>query len=287
MIYSTPTATLVRKSLRHPWRAVGNALLLARLARLDPSRERARLIGFLGDACNVDAARLVPEISQSGFAEWMTRRRAQLHEFDGPYRLGATPPFDCESLYLLVRALQPAVVVETGVCYGVSSAYILEALARNGSGSLYSIDIGNSPDEPPNDFFVPPPLRARWQLIIGDSRQELPRLLARLKQIDLFHHDSLHTREHMMWEYGAALPYIRRNGILSSHDVRTITSLRTLFRCNPFEEFCERNGLLRSEAGNLGAAVRCRSVKGGQRRGPAATHGLGDGARFPANSVLG
>ena len=85
----------------------------------------------------------------------MERRSAKLKNFPGPYRLGATPPFDCETIYLLVRSLKPETVVETGVCYGASSAYILQALKDNGRGVLYSIDLGNPPDEPPSDYFVP------------------------------------------------------------------------------------------------------------------------------------
>src|SRR5688572_26357427 len=185
----------------------------------------------------------------------MQRRRDRLKEF-ACSGLGSTPTFDCETIYSLVRAMRPSVVVETGVCYGASSEYILEALKDNGHGVLYSIDLGNSPDEPPNDFFVRPALKDRWRLIIGDSRQELPPLLARLGQIDLFHHDSLHTYEHMMWEYETAFPYLGANGVLSSHDVRTIVSLGNPFRRNPFSAFCERHNLRSVESRNMGIATR-------------------------------
>ena len=133
---------------------------------------------------------------------------------------------------------------------------MLEALKHNGHGVLYSIDLGNAPEEPPNDFFVRPELRRAWRLIIGDSRQELPRLLARLGRIDLFHHDSLHTYEHMMWEYETAFPYLAPGGVLSSHDVRIITSLANPLQRNPFAVFCERHKLRSVEARNVGIATR-------------------------------
>ena len=38
--------------------------------------------------------------------------------------------------YLLCRLIEPSVVVETGVAYGVSSAFILKALEANGRGTL-------------------------------------------------------------------------------------------------------------------------------------------------------
>ena len=43
--------------------------------------------------------------------------------------------------YLACRLVEPAVVVETGVAYGVSSAYVLRALETNGRGTLHSIDL--------------------------------------------------------------------------------------------------------------------------------------------------
>ena len=84
----------------------------------------------------------------------------------------------------------------------------------------------------------------------------MPRLLAQLGQIDLFHHDSLHTYEHMTWEYETAFPYVAPNGVLSSHDVRTITSLSNPFQRNPFSAFCERHNLRSVEARNVGIATR-------------------------------
>lgn len=97
-------------------------------------------------------------------------------------------------------------------------------------GKLYSIDLGNPPDEPGNDFFVRPAHRQHWQLIVGDSRVELPQLLQRLGEIDLFHHDSLHTYEHMMWEYQTAFEHLSPSGALSSDDVGIILQLRQAFR---------------------------------------------------------
>jgi predicted O-methyltransferase YrrM len=255
MISSLPTATMLVKAGRHPLRAVRRLMDTARLSRLTTPQEREVAERFLSDVFQVDAQAIVEECQRSGIGAWMQRRHARLKEFPGA-GLGSTPTFDCETVYSLVRAMRPSVVVETGVCYGASSAYILEALRLNGRGVLYSIDLGNAPDEPPNDFFVRPALKDRWRLIIGDSRRELPRLLARLGQIDLFHHDSLHTYEHMMWEYETAFPHLGANGVLSSHDVRTIVSLGNPFQRNPFSAFCERHNLRSVESRNMGIATR-------------------------------
>ncbi len=261
MIDSTPTAKLLKKAMRHPLRAVRRLVETARLSRLSDTKERELLVGFLSNVFDADTQRILEEYQRSGIGAWMERRRAELHKFQGPYRLGATPVVDCETIYFLVRALKPTIVVETGVCYGVSSAYILHALKANRRGTLYSIDLGNTPNEPPNGFFVPLDLRDRWQLLIGDCKHELPQLLAELRQIDLFHHDSLHTYDHMMWEYQTALPYLRPNGILSSHDVRTIVSLRNPLQRNPFETFCEQNHLYSVMSHNVGIAIGDRRAQ--------------------------
>lgn len=144
-------------------------------------------------------------------------------------------------LYLLVRRYRPEVFVETGVSRGASTAYILAAMHENGLGRLYSIDL------PPADAavvpasgeggavhrlsdgqwfhpqgvadLVPDEYKDRWTLILGDARAELPKLLDRLGAIDVFFHDSLHTYDHMMFEFEAAWPRIRPGGLLLSHDV--------------------------------------------------------------------
>lgn len=109
--------------------------------------------------------------------------------------------------YALCRALRPERVVETGVAYGVTSAFILQALELNGRGTLYSIDL------PPlarcADIFVgivvPENLRHRWRMHTGASRQLLPEILEELGGIDMFLHDSLHTRRNMRFELGRAI----------------------------------------------------------------------------------
>jgi predicted O-methyltransferase YrrM len=256
MLESTTTSRLLKKAIRHPLRAVRRLVEGARYARLDETQERDAALDFISNAFGADVRTILEKHERSGIRRWMERRTAELNDFPGPYRLGATPPFDCETIYLLVRALRPNVVVETGVCYGASSAYILHALAENRRGVLYSIDLGNASDEPPSDYYIPRHLMDRWHLIIGDVKQQLPRLLVDLGRIDMFHHDSLHTYEHMMWEYGTVFPHLASDGVLSSHDVRTIVDLGRPFRPNPFSVFCERYRLRSVISRNVGIATR-------------------------------
>lgn len=86
-------------------------------------------------------------------------------------------------LYALIRALQPAQVVEIGVDSGGTSTHILTALYRNGDGQLYSVDIKSDVGDN-----IPAELRPRWTLRIGDAlTAELP------DQVDFVFEDGDHT----------------------------------------------------------------------------------------------
>lgn len=134
-------------------------------------------------------------------------------------------------LYVLLRASRPTLLVETGISSGFSARLMLEALARNGSGTLHSIGIDlfalRTPDEPdraglggrPVGYLVPAALKDRWELHLGRSEEILPGLLSSLGQVDLFLHDSLHQYPTMMAEYSAAWPHLRPSGFLLSHDI--------------------------------------------------------------------
>jgi len=134
--------------------------------------------------------------------------------------------------YIALRAFKPEVVVETGVANGVSSAYILLALEKNQRGTLYSIGLDDPqflPAGKPLGWIVPDVLKPRWNLLIGDSRVLLPSLLSKLGSIDVFIHDSLHTYDHMLWEYRTAFPFLRPGGLLFSDDAAWNSA---------FPEFC-------------------------------------------------
>jgi cephalosporin hydroxylase len=134
-------------------------------------------------------------------------------------------------LYFLCRKYMPEVVVETGVKYGRSSSFILQALEDNGKGRLYSIDLPNAEysgkDEVHSDelesglstgFLVSHRLGSNWDLRIGDAKSELPSLLDSVGMIDFFYHDSMHTYEHMTFEMNLAWSHLRKGGVLTVDD---------------------------------------------------------------------
>jgi len=123
--------------------------------------------------------------------------------------------------YASVRGLVPDTVVETGVANGVSSAYLLLALQKNGKGCLHSIGLADPAFLPPGKhlgWLVPQWLRAAWQIHVGDAREILPHLLSQLGTVGMFIHDSHHTYDHMMWEFETAYPKLQHGGLLVSDD---------------------------------------------------------------------
>jgi Methyltransferase domain len=138
-------------------------------------------------------------------------------------------------LYVLVRAVRPRWLIETGISAGYSSRFLLEALEKNGGeGRLDSIGIarfalGNISDsdrqrvvDRPIGWLVPPHLEARWERHVGRSEEILPALLAgRPPELDLFLHDSLHDYATMHFEYDAVWSHVRPGGWLLSHDIHS------------------------------------------------------------------
>lgn len=117
--------------------------------------------------------------------------------------------------------MKPEKVVETGVAYGRSSSYILQALHENNFGKLYSIDYAFRPWETKKMIgsMIPDFLRNRWELIYGIAHKKLKPLLDSLQEIDIFIHDSAHTYNNMMFEYETSWPFLKNNGLLLSDDV--------------------------------------------------------------------
>lgn len=145
--------------------------------------------------------------------------RQKLSVYPDNYGLQMTR--ELSALYLLVRLVKPNHMVETGVSAGVSSAYILSAMEDNNRGRLHSIDLppDNLPKGKTVGWVVPNRLKNRWSLHIGNALGLLEPLLSDIGIIDCFVHDSLHTYDHMTWEFSTAWKYLRPGGLFLSHDV--------------------------------------------------------------------
>ncbi len=112
-------------------------------------------------------------------------------------------------------------MVETGVARGVTSRFVLEALERNGHGHLSSVDLPSTDSRFHSQIgiAVRDRDRDRWTYLQGTSRHRIPSLLARLGEIDLFIHDSLHTGSTTRFEMDHAWEALRPGGALLIDDV--------------------------------------------------------------------
>ncbi len=160
-------------------------------------------------------SRFAKEIRSGEFMRDMIRRRDALGA-DGV--MGA---LDCATLYGLTRWLRPAVVVESGGYVGMSSAFILKALAdeKLTTAKLYSIELSEDcaqgsliPDELRSVSAGFNPVRGRIEDLL--KREQLPSFM------DMFLHDSSHSYRHMLWEFRQFWPRLRDRGLLVSHDVQ-------------------------------------------------------------------
>lgn len=121
----------------------------------------------------------------------------------------------------VVGLAKPAVMVETGVALGFTTATVLRAMRDNDRGRLHSIDLPALQYDPadPVGRAVPDELHDRWELHLGDSRKLLGPLAARVAPLDVFLHDALHTYSSQRREYRTVWPHLRPGGVLISDDV--------------------------------------------------------------------
>lgn len=152
---------------------------------------------------------------------------------------GGSPFFPGVTLYVLMRLLKPQLVVETGGTPGKSSAFILQAMKKNGQGFLYTLDLApkksNAPVMSENQheklpeglsagWIVPEDLRKNHELVLGESQQTMPELFKRIPAVDIFIHDSDHSYQNMMWEFERGYQKIKSGGLLLSDDITDNTS---------------------------------------------------------------
>jgi predicted O-methyltransferase YrrM len=179
-----------------------------------------------------------PADSMRGYENWRSVLELAMEKVrHASGQQGAVSAEDGMLLFGLARALQPEVVIETGIAAGISSSFLGAALAENGHGTLYSIELPTTRNVPHScadgveygwsvwgpGWAIPPKIRQalgeRHVFLFGDVRDELPRLLGEIGQVDMFFHDDLHLPDHVSWEFQSVWPRIRPGGVLAADDV--------------------------------------------------------------------
>jgi hypothetical protein len=180
---------------------------------------------WVGELCGASVARASRALEEAAGETALFRHLANEHRRGGrKFYIEIEAPLE---LYALTRLLRPRHVVEVGVSSGVSSAYFLKALDRNGSGTLHSADLPEKqrPGHPPRygswslppgrytGWAVPDFLKKRWDLRIGDKAEVLPLLAEELDRIDLFLYDVPHSDPGAYREFRAVDRRFRRGSV--------------------------------------------------------------------------
>jgi predicted O-methyltransferase YrrM len=165
----------------------------------------------------------------------------EYRQLTGKSEIGGFSSRISSAIYATVRTLEPRIVVETGVCNGVSTTTILSAMEANGFGELHSIDYPLRADESLEEFrdetfreyggaaipsdkspgwIVPEEYQHRWELHLGKSQELLPDILSTHADdgLDLFLHDSEHSLLCQAFEFELVWPRLNSGGLLLADD---------------------------------------------------------------------
>jgi predicted O-methyltransferase YrrM len=160
-------------------------------------------------------------------------------KYEAHYMPGWVNLEDALFLYWMIRILKPRTIVQTGVCNGLSTAFMMLALAKNGEeGTLHAIDLPHifNPNDPAwtvkgtiygvlipegktSGWMVPDIYKNRFFVQSGDAKELLPKLVESQPSIDMFYHDSDHTYNHMMFEFNEAKKKLAPGGIIIGDDI--------------------------------------------------------------------
>lgn len=160
---------------------------------------RRYLARFLSDACEE-----TPEVMAGYLREVLEDKKlrehiARLTRASARSYLADDEPRYARRIgwYAIVRAIKPAVVVETGVDKGLGSCLIAAALMKNTEeghpGYFYGTDIN-----PQAGYLLQTPYNQFGKVLYGDSIESLKGLEGK---IDLFINDSDHSTDYEMREY--------------------------------------------------------------------------------------
>jgi hypothetical protein len=176
------------------------------------------LAWFVADACGVSISEVrgyVKELETNSQLGLYIKARLAIHrrgnEIDSQAffsrRIG---------WYAIVRAIKPSVVVETGTEKGLGSLVLAEALLKNGSGRLITIDM-----EPSSGLLIGAEYGGVIERVIDDSLSAI----SRIDRIDLFIHDSNHSAEHEAREFDLLSTRLSDGGIVLSDNSHVTTEL--------------------------------------------------------------
>jgi hypothetical protein len=203
--------------------------------------------------CTAEVDLLWQKILAEGAADGQSLGRSSYGEYsDGDQGLA-------HAVWYAVRHGRPDIVVETGVARGVTTRVVLEGLQQLGCGRLWSIDLPHPFERSLRDqtaLLVPRDRRDRWRYIEGSSRRRLPRLLQELGHVDLFIHDSLHTRRNVRFEMEQAARALGPGGLIIVDDIDMQGAFDSFVRTNPAYQWMACRSA--DQQGSFGVVLKAR-----------------------------
>jgi hypothetical protein len=178
--------------------AIANADEMAERLGAVLDRPAAELQGFITEA--LEDPELGPRLTRDiGWRVLFMKRRPPL-------------PSHHLSAWAIIRAIKPAIVVETGILDGLGSRTMLRAIqlnqAEGSPGRLISFDV-----MPGAGALVPERLRTAWSPVYEPTPEAFPAHLDGL-EVGLFLHDSVQTAEHLGAEAETILPRMESRGVM-------------------------------------------------------------------------
>jgi Methyltransferase domain len=218
-------------------------------------------VGWVAALAGVSERRALGALAEAEADRRLFGAIARAHRSGGrPSYVEIDAPFE---LYAIARLRRPRHIVEVGVSSGVSSAYLLRALERNGYGTLHSIDLPQFagrggrrrrpdtaswviPDGRSSGWAVPMSLRGRWDLRLGDKRTVIPILADDLPRVDLMVYDVPHSDRDAGREFRALDRRFSTNGVaIADHGPGG-------GRCTALQSWAIRRGSSALRCGDLG-----------------------------------
>jgi len=229
--------------------------VLSRIYRRQDGSHKARIpeIDAQSEALE-EALSFFPEGSENQFQEWEADFERVKNSLSSEVDFHATADISLTWLqYFLTRALNPDLIVETGVWIGGSSFTILNALESNERGKLISIDFPPFKKKHRVGIgrLVPESLYSRWELHLGPSKALLPKV-AQKGSVDIFIHDSDHTYSNMTAEFERAWELVKPGGYIISDDSSMNNSVLDFVD----RKKCQYKFLKRKKGGTIAIIVR-------------------------------
>ena len=134
-------------------------------------------------------------------------------------------------------------------CKGFSSTLLTYYGLKSMVGYILKPNNYHIPNGEKSGWVIPIDLKGRWDLHIGLSEKHLPEAINRIGVIDIFFHDSDHSKRNMLSEFETIWPHLKDNGIIISDDVNLN---------NAFEEFCNNNVIKKAAIynGSFGVIIK-------------------------------